>query len=217
MTIDSIAPTPSTTPGRPKDLAKRAAILQAAQTLFLKLGYDGSSMDAIAAEAGVSKLTVYSHFNDKESLFSAAVEAHCAHQLPPLCFDLAPETPIAQALFSVARRFQGMLGGCDAIAMHRLMVGMAVQNPALTLLFFNAGPKRAITEMSRLLQQAHDQHKLEIPDVAMAADFFLSSFSGCSHFRHILAIDSQCDEVANEAYAHEVVQRFMRGYGVGAI
>ena len=212
MTTDSPASAALPSPGRPKDLAKRAAILQASTRLFLKLGYDGTSMDAIAAEAGVSKLTVYSHFNDKESLFSAAIEAHCTHQLPPLCFDLAIETPIAQALFVVARRFQSMLDGAEAIDLHRLMVGMAAQNPALTLLFFNAGPKRAITEMSRLLQQAHDQHKLEIDDVAMAAEFFLSSFSGCSHFRRILGIDTESDESANEVFARDVVKRFIRSY-----
>ena len=55
---------PSTGPGRPKDQAKRLAILEAAKTLFMRNGYEGSSMDAIAAEAGVSKLTVYNHFTD---------------------------------------------------------------------------------------------------------------------------------------------------------
>eukprot|EP01031_Cornospumella_fuschlensis_P045110 gene45110-55183_t len=44
-------------PGRPKDPAKRAAILEAAKSLFLSKGYDGSSMDAIAAEAGTMGAT----------------------------------------------------------------------------------------------------------------------------------------------------------------
>ena len=79
---------PSTGPGRPKDQAKRLAILEAAKTLFMRNGYEGSSMDAIAAEAGVSKLTVYNHFTDKETLFSAAVKSKCEEQLPELFFDL---------------------------------------------------------------------------------------------------------------------------------
>ena len=64
-------------PGRPKDLEKRAAILAAAKRLFPLSGFEGTSMDAIAAEAGVSKLTVYSHFTDKETLFVAAIRARC--------------------------------------------------------------------------------------------------------------------------------------------
>ena len=69
-------------PGRPKDLEKRAAILNVAKRLFTTQGFDSTSMDAIAAAAGVSKLTVYSHFQDKERLFTAAVECVCAEQMP---------------------------------------------------------------------------------------------------------------------------------------
>lgn len=52
---------------------KRDAIARAALILFASDGYERTSVDAIAAEAGVSKRTVYSHFGDKESLFLAVV------------------------------------------------------------------------------------------------------------------------------------------------
>jgi TetR/AcrR family transcriptional regulator, mexJK operon transcriptional repressor len=52
---------------------KHAAIERAAMALFLRDGYDRTSVDAIAAEAGVSKRTVYSHFGDKENLFLATL------------------------------------------------------------------------------------------------------------------------------------------------
>ena len=52
--------------------AKRQGILEAATRLFTEQGYDGTSVDDIAAEAGVSKQTVYSHFGNKEKLFGAA-------------------------------------------------------------------------------------------------------------------------------------------------
>ena len=51
---------------------KRDAIGRAALTLFASDGYERTSVDAIAAEAGVSKRTVYSHYGDKESLFLSA-------------------------------------------------------------------------------------------------------------------------------------------------
>ena len=54
---------------------KRRVILEAATTAFLRHGYLGTSMDEIAALAGVSKQTVYKHFADKERLFSEIVTA----------------------------------------------------------------------------------------------------------------------------------------------
>ncbi|MDN5714311.1 MAG: TetR/AcrR family transcriptional regulator, partial [Acinetobacter sp.] len=63
--------------GRPKDLEKRQRILEVARQLFLQHGYHGSSMDHIAKEAHVTKLTVYNHFQDKANLFSCAIEETC--------------------------------------------------------------------------------------------------------------------------------------------
>src|SRR5215468_5621665 len=48
---------------------KHNAIAAAALVLFARDGYERTSVDAIAAEAGVSKRIVYSHFGDKENLF----------------------------------------------------------------------------------------------------------------------------------------------------
>ena len=47
---------------------KGAQVLKGALQVFLERGYVGASMDRIAAVAGVSKATVYSHFRDKEGL-----------------------------------------------------------------------------------------------------------------------------------------------------
>ena len=64
--------------GRPKSEAKAEAILHAASELFLSQGFQGTSMDAVAKRAGVSKQTVYSHFANKEELFKACIGAKVA-------------------------------------------------------------------------------------------------------------------------------------------
>jgi len=205
------APT-ANTPGRPKDPAKRAAILNAAKGMFLQHGYEGTSMDAIAAAAGVSKLTVYSHFKDKDTLFGAAVSAHCQGQMPSLCFDLPIEMPITQALYTVAQRFQGMIGHQEAVELYRLIVGSSAQSPKMASQFYEAGPMHGLAEMRRLLSQAHDQGKLSIPNLAFAAEYFLSAFSGCcGHMQQVLGVTKR-DEAERERYTEEVVQRFIKAY-----
>ena len=61
-------------PGRPKDSVKREEIVSAATLLFMENGYGLTSMEAVAKQAGVSKLTIYSHFADKSELFRAIIQ-----------------------------------------------------------------------------------------------------------------------------------------------
>ena len=61
-------------PAKERDKSKkRALIINGAEDIFLSMGYELASMDKIAAKAGVSKRTVYNHFNSKENLFEVIV------------------------------------------------------------------------------------------------------------------------------------------------
>ena len=64
-------------PGRPSDQAKRQAILDAASQLFFEDGFAATSIEQVAADAGVSKVTIYNQYGDKRALFTAAVEREC--------------------------------------------------------------------------------------------------------------------------------------------
>lgn len=65
---------------RKKSTVKAAAILTGAMQEFLANGYAATSMDRVAAAAGVSKATVYSHFQDKAGLFAALVQQLAEHK-----------------------------------------------------------------------------------------------------------------------------------------
>src|SRR2546430_7258601 len=77
---DATSRRPAVRPGQPRKRVGRlqsgGAIRDAATALFLRNGYLGTSMDEIAALAGVSKQTVYTHFADKERLFTDLVLAN---------------------------------------------------------------------------------------------------------------------------------------------
>ena len=108
-------------PGRPKDLAKRASILEAAKCMFLGHGFEGVSMDQIAAAAGVSKLTVYSHFGDKGALFTEAARSWCEQQMPVSLFERAPHLPVRERLMDIAHSYFTMVCSPEAVAGHRLL------------------------------------------------------------------------------------------------
>jgi TetR/AcrR family transcriptional regulator, mexJK operon transcriptional repressor len=203
---------PPSGPGRPKDPRKRQAILEAAKTLFLSNGYDGSSMDAIAAEAGVSKLTVYSHFTDKETLFAAAVESKCSEQLPELLFELPQDVPIATVLLNIGRGFHSLINSRESVELHRVMVSLAAQDSKLSKMFYDAGPQRLLNEMEHLLSQAHAAGKLCVPDAAGAADHFFCLIKGGAHFRLLIGCSEAQQGEAAEQHVQETVAMFMRAY-----
>lgn len=202
----------STGPGRPKDLAKRQAILEAAKKLFLSNGYANTSMDAVAAEAGVSKLTVYSHFTDKETLFSAAVVAKCETQLPNLMFELPDGVPIKQVLLNIARGFNVLINSEDSVNLHRLIMALGSQDPKLSLIFFEAGPERVLNGMERLLSKVHQLGTLHIEKPRNAAEHFFCLVKGGANFRLLFGCGDVLIGDAAEAHLLEVVDLFMRAY-----
>lgn len=201
---------PATGPGRPKDLEKKKAILEAAKCLFVRNGYGNSSMNAIAAEAGVSKLTVYSHFTDKETLFATAVKSKCEEQLPPLFFEFNPAIPVETALLVIGRAFYHLVNSEESIALHRLMVTQATHNPKLSQLFYEAGPQRVVIAMEHLLEQIHAAHQLHIDNPRSAAEHFLGLIKGGHNMRLLVGIAPPLDPDDAEQHVQEVVRLFIR-------
>ena len=166
-------PAATTTPrpplGRPKDPAKRAAVLEAAQQLFSEQGFDGVSMDQIAQTAGVSKLTLYSHFGDKDGLLSAVVRSHCEREMPLELFEPSPEVALRPRLLDIAHAFYAMVSCPQAIAGHRMLCAPHAMTPNMARLFWEAGPERIQNGLSEMLKRRVDAGELDIDDTDMAA------------------------------------------------
>jgi TetR/AcrR family transcriptional repressor of mexJK operon len=202
------------TPGRPKDLEKRAAILEAAMRLFPARGYDGVSMDAIAQAANVSKLTVYNHFEDKESLFSAAVTTCCEQLLPAETFQPPPDLPLRDALLSIGRGFMELVMDERAVTLHRMMITQAGQDPRLTELFFTAGPRRTLDAMEAFLRHADAAGQLRVPNPNNAAEHFFCLLKGIRHLRVLVGLCPLPGADERRAHVDEVAELFLRAYAV---
>jgi TetR/AcrR family transcriptional repressor of mexJK operon len=199
-------------PGRPKDLEKRAAILEAAKSLFPLHGFDGVSMDAIAAEAGVSKLTVYSHFKDKDALFRETVRVKCEEQLPAALFMADLKGPIRKQLRSIAKGFFGLIMSDEAISMHRMMHAQARGDAKLPRLFWEAGPQRITEGMAEFLAAEVAAGQLDIPDLHRAASQFLCLLKGEPHARLMCGICGPMTAREIDAHIDATVDFFLRAY-----
>ena len=199
-------------PGRPKDLEKRAAILQAAKRLFTTQGFEGTSMDAIAAAAGVSKLTVYSHYQDKERLFGAAVECVCQEQMPPEIFLADLKGPLRKQLLTIARAFFALITSEEAIAVHRTIVANAQQSPKLGQMFWEAGPKRTQEGFQAFLRDEVRAGKLDIPDLHRAATQFFCLLKGELHARKEFGCGEPLMPREIDEHLTATVDMFLRAY-----
>lgn len=204
---------PKSGPGRPKDLGKRAAILEAAKQMFTQGGFDGASMDQIAAAAGVSKLTVYSHYGDKEALFIAVVKSHCEQQLPSSLFEPMPQVPLRERLLGIAQAFYAMISSPAAVAGHRMLCTPQLCGTALPQLFWEAGPKRVQSDFATLLQWRVDAGELVIADVPRAASQFFTLLKGEPHAQLVFGCGDPAAVVDIDAHLAATVDLFLRAYG----
>ena len=202
-------------PGRPKDPGKRAAILAAAKRMFVSEGFERVSMDQIAAEAGVSKLTVYSHFGDKESLFAEAVRAHCEEGMPTDLFVAEPNTPVRERLLAIGNAFFSMIMTPEAIAGHRILCSPQVACSSMPAAFWEAGPQRVQQSFAELLERRVASGELEIDDCELAASQFFTLLKGEMHAQAVFGFHcSRRAATTAEQHVASVIDLFLRAYAV---
>jgi TetR/AcrR family transcriptional repressor of mexJK operon len=204
---------PASTTCRPKYLGTGTAILEAARKLFTAQGFDAASMDQIAAAAGVSKLTVYSHFGDKDTLFAAVVKSYCEQQLPPSLFDPQPGTPLRERLLQVARAFFGMISSPEALAGHRILCSPRMAASPLPRLFWEAGPERVQAGFADLLRRRIAAGELRIDDVPRASAQFFTLLKGEPHARMVFGCCAGMARREAERHVEATVDMFLRAYG----
>ncbi|WP_316433236.1 TetR/AcrR family transcriptional regulator [Leptolyngbya sp. NK1-12] len=144
---------------------KREQILQGAIQVFLNHGYAGTSMDRVAAAAGVSKQTIYSHFQDKEGLFTALVERVTIHRLQRELGmqDLHGEPDVL--LHQLATVFLHKLGNPEYLNLFRVLIAESARFPELAQLYSRTVIHRGRQMLSAYFR-AHPELKITDPEAA---------------------------------------------------
>lgn len=169
---------PSSRLGRPADEAKRAAILKAASQAFFEAGYSAASIEAIAADAGVSKVTVYNHFGGKRGLFVAAVEDECqkighSFEVPEIAAG-----SLRDRLVAIGEAMTAFLGRPEMIRFDRRISAETEHDPEIGEAFLAAGPYRMKAAFGAFLAAMHEAGEVEIDDIPLATEQFASMCQG---------------------------------------
>lgn len=165
----------SKTPNVTRQLSpeKTAAILDGAMRVFLEQGYAGTTMDLIAAAAGVSKPTLYTHFHGKEGLFKALME----QLMQKMQWANPPDLEQSQSPEVVLRRLaEEILDNCishpEHITFIRLVMGESGRFPELGRAFVQYVDKPTLEALTHYLASCPN---LNLIDPAAVARMFMGT------------------------------------------
>jgi AcrR family transcriptional regulator len=198
--------------GRPRDPERCRRILEAARSHFYSHGLERASVEAIAAAAGVSKMTIYSHFASKEGLFEAVVRQRTDRVMGGLAGveALDPKQP-QRALLTIGEQFLTLAREEDTLGQFRAIYGAAGAQPEACRAFYRQGADRLIGDLAAYLRRADAEGTLKVRHPRQAADLFLSMFLGDGHIRGLLMLDMP-DARENRALLREAVRVFITAY-----
>jgi TetR/AcrR family transcriptional repressor of mexJK operon len=188
--------------------AKLRAITEAATAAFLEGGYEGTSLDHIAARAGVSKQTIYNRFGDKEALFRAICRELAGDLLSPL--DAARGSDDTRATLSaLGRSYLRLALASSSLSLHRLVIQESARFPDFGRAVYQAGPARIVAELADYLREQESAGSLAVGDPGTAAESFLGLLLGDTQLRALLGV---ARDEAIEARVDAAVDLFFRAF-----
>ncbi|WP_206675143.1 TetR/AcrR family transcriptional regulator [Alteripontixanthobacter muriae] len=196
--------------GRPVDLAKQEAILDAAVRSFFDHGFAATSIEQVAAEAGVSKVTIYNQFGDKHGLFTAAVEAECGRLRDHFTLELEGGASIRDRLLAIGAAMSAFLSRPEMVQFERRIAAETEREPAIGRAFLAAGPHRMKQSFKELLDVMKAAGEVSIDDTDLAAEQFAAMCKGMGDLERRFGMPR--DEVRDRERIESAVEVFCRAY-----
>ena len=189
---------------------KRHRILKNALALFSVHSYSGTSMDAIAAAADISKPTLYDYFGNKEGLFSAVLEKATDELLEP--FRQLEGKGMVALMVEFAWQYADFVLRPDMLSLSRLVIGEAERFPDVGQRFHEAGPQQALTGIIRFLEQHRAEGSLEFTDGELAANDFWSLILSTPRDLYLHMPGTNLSKQQIGRYIYNGLRVFLMGY-----
>lgn len=186
-------------------------ILGAAQKLFLKHGFDETSLEMIISEAGGSRRSIYHEFGNKQGLLMAVLQQQVAIQIDTIAA-INYELAASDALKKVLVKFvQGILSE-TLISLFRLVLQVVPKYPGVGELIYDRGPLTGVTPLSDYLTSLNKQGILAIDDCSYAAQMLIEMSKGRLHFKALLIPNIQITDDEIVQHIDRAVDLFIKAY-----
>lgn len=191
--------------------ARRAVMLAAATSVFLRRGFEAATLDEVIQRSGGSRATLYQQFGGKEGLFAAIIDDLCRSIVAPLAGGLEATHPPKAVLTAFARRFLDRLLEPESLGLYRLVIGEAHRFPALGRQVFAAGPTAGAETLAAYLRAESKRGRLRVRSPDVAARVFLEMLKGDLHTRALFGVPPAPSAAEIEACVNEAVRTFLDG------
>jgi len=179
------------------------ALLDCAYSRFLSEGFDGVAMEQVAADAGVSKGTLYARHASKEALFTAVIEAKINEWSNEASVeDHLLTDDIMQRLHHHAGTVAKWVCRPDVTAFNRTVTQAQPRFPELARKLFDTGYMYIVGLIAREIEEASVRDGLPVRDAVIVAKVLVSSISG---FHGQEELSGQLAESDVHKYAHFLV------------
>ena len=194
---------------------RRRAIVDAARHVFLRDGYDGASVDAIAERAGVSKQTIYNYGADKDQLFIQVIEEAteaCGTGWQAALADVPEHQPeLERELLAYARLLVDKALDQDGLAIRPLLLTIARKHPHLVSDWIRNGQGTILRTLAERFAGMGERGILSIPAPDRAASQFFAMITWEADNASALG-SSEADPGALDEAIRSAVRLFIAGY-----
>lgn len=174
-------------PTRQEAERRHLSLLAAAARLFLKQGWEGTSIDEISRQSGVAKRFIYARYPDKAALFVGALQRYLDQQIGILHQVEPPPDDVEEGLCCLGERLLDIALQPETLAFQRLLIAEAPRFPALAKLFVERNRRRVVAEISNVLEGYASRRVIQFGDLEVAAEQFFILIVGIPQRLALLA------------------------------
>ena len=191
-------------------LNRERAILDAALKVFAATGYSGATMDAVAAEAGVTKPTLYSYFPSKESLFQAMMLGKRDVMLD--VFEHPSDQGMVADLLIFAWAYADTVMRPEMLSLARLIIGEVQRFPEIGRAYQASGPDHLLRGIMRYLESQCRAGRLVFDDAELAAQDLWGLILSAPRTQALYMPDAQPDRATLTRYILNGLRVFLKAY-----
>lgn len=172
-----VVTTPRTRRGRPTQAEARQLqqkLRKAAVQTFLKYGYDGTTMDAIATAAGITRRTLYARYPDKRAVFLDVIPWALARSVQRDSTPEVDDDDLEAALLAIGRGALRRALDPDVVRLHRIAMNESPRFPEFAVSAETLGWSRRQRQVMELLRRHEARAHIKVDDIELAAEHFLA-------------------------------------------